>query len=223
MTTDLNNLLSKSLNAYDASRDRSKQIEIGPSSLGGCRRQVYYNLTDQPVTNPETEALAAILGTFIHAGISEAIKREDPFGDNFIIEEEVSHGGLKGHVDLFIKDSGMVVDWKTTKKKSLRYFPSLQQRWQVQTYGWLLAQNGHEVNQVALVAIPRDGEMAEIRTHVEAYDEALALEALAWLEEVKASAVEKIAPPAEKWSGFCSSYCKFYDATGATGCQGTQK
>lgn len=221
--TNLNELLSKSLNAYDASRDRSKQVEIGPSSLGGCRRQVYYNLTDQPVTNPETESLAAILGTFIHSGISEAIVREDPFGDNFIIEQEVNHAGIKGHVDLFIKDEGMVVDWKTTKKKSLRYFPSIQQRWQVQTYGYLLANNGHEVKQVALVAIPRDGEMGEIRVHVEEYNEAIALEAIAWLEEVKALAEKKTAPPAEKWAGFCSSYCKYYEASGVRGCQGTQK
>jgi len=221
--TDLNSLLTKSLTAFDASRDRSKQIEIGPSSLGGCRRQVYYNLIAQPVTNPETESLAAILGTFIHSGISEAIVREDPFGDNFIIEEQVAHEGLKGHVDLFIRDAGMVVDWKTTKKKSLRYFPSQQQRWQVQTYGWLLSQNGHEVKQVALVAIPRDGEMAEIRVHTEAYDEAIALEALAWLDDVKALAASKTPPAPEKWAGFCSNYCKFYDATGEVGCQGTQK
>lgn len=221
--TDLHNLLTKSLTAFDSNRDRSKQVEIGPSSLGGCRRQVYYNLTSQPVTNPNTESLAAILGTFIHSGISESIVREDPFGDNFIIEEEVSFGGLKGHVDLFIKDTGTVVDWKTTKKKSLRYFPSQQQRWQVQTYGWLLAQNGHKVNQVALVAIPRDGEMAEIRVHLEAYNEAIALEAIAWLDDVKALAANQTPPAAEKWAGFCSSYCKFYDATGEVGCQGTQK
>jgi CRISPR/Cas system-associated exonuclease Cas4 (RecB family) len=221
--TDLNNLLSKSLTAFDANRDRSKQVEVGPSGLGGCRRQIYYHLTEQPTTNPETESLAAILGTFIHAGISEAIVREDPFGDNFIIEEEVSHGGLKGHVDLFIKDSGMVVDWKTTKKKSLRYFPSEQQRWQVQTYGWLLANNGHQVNQVALVAIPRDGDMADIRVHVENYDEAIALEALNWLDEVKKLAETRTPPPAEKWAGFCANYCKYYDASGAIGCQGTTK
>jgi hypothetical protein len=221
--TDLNNLLTKSLTAFDANRDRSKQVEVGPSGLGGCRRQIYYHLTEQPVTNPETESLAAILGTFIHSGISEAILREDPFGDNFIIEEEVSHNGLKGHVDLYIKDSGMVVDWKTTKKKSLRYFPSQQQRWQVQTYGWLLANNGHEVKQVALVAIPRDGEMSEIRVHVEDYDESVAMEAINWLETIKVQAEARILPPADKWAGFCASYCRYYDATGAIGCQGTSK
>ena len=220
---ELQELLSKSLNAFDKNRDRSKQVEIGPSSVGGCRRQVYYHLTEQPVTNPDTESLAAILGTFIHSGISEAIKREDPWGDNFIIEQGVEYDGLKGHIDLYIRDAGLVVDWKTTKKKSLRYFPSEQQRWQVQLYGWLLANNGEKVNEVALVAIPRDGDMADIRVHKEPYDEAVAADALAWLGAVKKFAEDREVPPAEKYAGFCAAYCRFYDATGEVGCQGTTK
>lgn len=220
---ELNDLLSKSLNAYDKNRDRSKQVEIGPSSIGGCRRQVYYQLTEAPKTNPDTEALAAILGTFIHTGIADAIKREDPFGDNFLIEQMFEYEGLKGHCDLFIKDIGLVVDWKTTKKKSLRYFPSEQQRWQVQLYGYLLTKNGHTVNEVSLVAVPRDGEMAEIRSHREPYDEEMALAAIKWLEEVKQLAKANTPPPAEKWAGFCSNYCSYYEASGVTGCPGTTK
>ena len=220
---DLNDLLSKSLNAYDKNRDRSKQVEIGPSSIGGCRRQVYYQLQDAPKTNLNTEALAAILGTFIHSGIADAIKREDPFGDNFLIEQAFEYEGLKGHCDLFIKDIGLVVDWKTTKKKSLRYFPSEQQKWQVQLYGYLLSKNGHTVNEVSLVAVPRDGEMAEIRAHREPYDEGIALKALAWLEEVKELAAKATPPPAEKWAGFCANYCSYYDASGEAGCPGTTK
>jgi len=220
---NLQDLLAKSLTAYDRNRDRSKQVEIGPSSVGGCRRQVYYQLTDQPITNNETESLAAILGTFIHSGISKAIGREDPFGDNFIIEEEFEHQGLKGHCDLYIKDLGMVVDWKTTKKKSLRYFPSQQQRWQVQLYGWLLNNNEHEVKQVALVAIPRDADMADIKVHIENYDEATAQEALLWLADTRELAKNKTMPPAENYPAFCSKYCKFYDASGEIGCPGTTK
>ena len=220
---DLNDLLAKSLNAYDKNRDRSKQVEVGPSSVGGCRRQVFYQLQEAPKTNPDTESLAAILGTFIHSGIAEAIKREDPFGENFLIEQAFEYDGLKGHCDLFIKDIGLVVDWKTTKKKSLRYFPSEQQRWQVQLYGWLLTKNGHQVNEVSLVAVARDGEMADIRSHREPYDEAVALTAIAWLNEVKEMANKNEAPAPEKWAGFCANYCNYYDASGAVGCPGTAK
>jgi hypothetical protein len=77
--------------------------------------------------------------------MEEAIKREDPFGDNYLIEIEVSHGDLKGHCDLFVKDEGLVVDWKSIKKSGLRYFGSEQQRYQIHVYGWLLEKNGYEV------------------------------------------------------------------------------
>ncbi len=221
---DLQGMLIKSLEAYDSQRDRSQQVEVGPSSIGGCRRQVYHILKQSPKVNTDTESLASIMGTFIHGGIAEAIKREDPFGDNFIIEQEVTFGNLKGHVDLFIKDLGMVVDWKTTKKKSLRYFPKFQQRMQVQVYGYLLAQNGHDVKNVALVAIPRDGIMSEIRAHVEPYDEALALEGLSWLNELRALVAQNgEAPEPSENLGFCAAYCDFYDPTGEVGCPSTGK
>ena len=224
MTIDLQGMLIKSLEAFDSQRDRSQQVEVGPSAIGGCRRQVYHILKQSPKVNSDTESLASILGTFIHSGIAEAIKREDPFGDNFIIEQEVTFGNLKGHVDLFIKDLGMVVDWKTTKKTSLRYFPKLQQRMQVQVYGYLLAQNGHEVKNVALVAIPRDGIMTEIRAHVEPYDEALALEGLAWLNDLRALvALNGPAPEPTERLNFCAAYCDFYDPTGEVGCPSTSR
>jgi hypothetical protein len=224
MTIDLQGMLIKSLEAFDSQRDRSQQVEVGPSAIGGCRRQVYHILKQSPKVNSETESLASILGTFIHSGIAEAIKREDPFGDNFIIEQEVTFGNLKGHVDLFIKDLGMVVDWKTTKKTSLRYFPKLQQRMQVQVYGYLLAQNSHEVKNVALVAIPRDGIMTEIRAHVEPYDEALALEGLAWLNDLRALvALNGPAPEPTERLNFCAAYCDFYDPTGEVGCPSTSR
>jgi hypothetical protein len=224
MTIDLQGMLIKSLEAFDSQRDRSQQVEVGPSAIGGCRRQVYHILKESPKVNSDTESLASILGTFIHAGIAEAIKREDPFGDNFIIEQEVTFGNLKGHVDLFIKDLGMVVDWKTTKKTSLRYFPKLQQRMQVQVYGYLLAQNGHDVKNVALVAIPRDGIMTEIRAHVEAYDEALALEGLAWLNDLRALvALNGPAPEPTERLNFCANYCDYYDPTGEVGCPSTPR
>ena len=221
---DLSNLLSKSLLAFDNSRDRSLQVEIGPSQIGGCRRQVYHQLIGTPETNLNTESLAAILGTFIHSGVAEAIKREDPFGDNFLIEQEFVAGDLKGHCDLYIKDMKTVVDWKTTKLKSLRYFPSAQQRMQVQIYGYLLTANGHEVENVALVAIPRDGEMAQIKTHVEAYNPEMAQQGLKWLEEVKQLAISSESAPApEKDAVFCVNYCSYYDASGEIGCPSTRR
>ena len=214
--TDPKELLLTALRAGDVKRSRSKQVQIGPSELGGCRRKVWYRLNDQPETNDNEMKLAAIMGTAIHAAIEEALSDNK----DVLIETEVEYNGMKAHVDCFVPGTGDVIDWKTSKVKNLSYFPSTQQRWQVQTYGYLLAKNGHNVKRVSLVAIARDGDERDIKVHTEDYNEAMALEALSWLEAIKAS---DIAPEPEREENYCQHYCKFYDASGQLGCVGLKK
>ena len=217
---DPKELLLHVLHAKDASRDRSMQTEVGPSEIGGCKRKVWYRLNAQPHTNENQSKLAAIMGTAIHAAIEEAIGAIDPEGKEYLVETEVAYGDMKAHVDLFIPSSGAVVDWKTSKIKNLGYFPSSQQRWQVQLYGYLLSKNGYEVKTVNLVAIARDGSEKDIKVHTEPYDEVMALTALSWLANVKASTV---LPEPEKDQSFCKDYCQYYDVTEQMGCGGLKK
>lgn len=220
MITDPKELLLSVLHAKDASRDRSTQTEVGPSEIGGCRRKVWYRLNAQPHTNENQSKLAAIMGTAIHAAIEDAIQHLDPEGKDYLVESEVAHGDMKAHVDLFIPSTGAVIDWKTSKVKNLSYFPSTQQRWQVQLYGYLLSKNGYEVKTVNLVAIARDGDEKNVKVHTENYSEEVALTAMAWLEEVKAM---KELPEPEKDSNFCKNYCQYYDVTEQMGCGGLKK
>jgi len=217
---DPKELLLYVLHSKDASRDRSMQTEVGPSEIGGCKRKVWYRLNAQPHTNDNQSKLAAIMGTAIHAAIEEAIGAIDPEGKEYLVETEVAYGDMKAHVDLFVPSSGAVIDWKTSKIKNLGYFPSNQQRWQVQLYGYLLSKNGYEVKTVNLVAIARDGSEKDIKVHTEPYDETMALAALSWLANVKASAV---LPEPEKDQSFCKDYCQYYDETEQMGCGGLKK
>ena len=217
---DPKELLLHVLHAQDASRDRSTQTEVGPSEIGGCRRKVWYGLNAQPHTNENQSKLAAIMGTAIHAAIEEAIGAIDPEGKEYLVETEVTFGGMKAHVDLFVPSTGAVIDWKTSKVKNMSYFPSNQQRWQVQIYGYLLSKNGYEVKTVNLVAIARDGNEKDVKVHTEPYDEVMALAALTWLENVKTS---KELPAPEKDASFCKDYCQYYDASGELGCSGLSK
>jgi CRISPR/Cas system-associated exonuclease Cas4 (RecB family) len=217
---DPKELLLHVLHSQDASRDRSTQTEVGPSEIGGCRRKVWYRLNAQPHTNENQSKLAAIMGTAIHATIEEAITKLDPEAKDYLVETEVAYEGMKAHIDLFVPSTGAVIDWKTSKIKNMGYFPSNQQRWQVQLYGYLLSKNGYQVNTVNLVAIARDGEEKDIKVHSEPYDETMAHAALLWLENVKNS---KELPPAEKDASFCKSYCQYYDASGELGCTGLIK
>ena len=218
--TDVKELLISVLHEKDASKSRSKQRQVGPSEIGGCRRKVWYRLNDQPETNDNLNKLAAIMGTAIHSEIEKAIEFADPNGEKYKVELEVEYGDIKAHVDLFVPETGDVIDWKTVKVKNLSYFPSMQQRWQVQVYGYLLAKNGYAVNRVSLVAIARDGDERDVKVHTEDYNESIALEALGWLAAVKEAAE---APAPEKDVSYCQFYCKFYDASGQMGCVGLKK
>ena len=214
--TDPKALLLDALRAGDAKRSRSTQVQIGPSEVGGCRRKVWYRLNNQPETNDNELKLAAIMGTAIHAEIERALA-DNP---DVLVETAVEYNGMKAHIDCFVPGTGDVIDWKTSKIKNLGYFPSTQQRWQVQLYGYLLAKNGYAVNRVSLVAIARDGDERDVKVHTENYDESIALEALGWLAAVKEA---KEAPAPEKDSNYCQFYCKFYDASGQMGCVGIKK
>jgi CRISPR/Cas system-associated exonuclease Cas4 (RecB family) len=214
---DIKELLIKALHEKENKRGRSTQVQIGPSELGGCRRKVWYRLNGQPETNDNEVKLAAIMGTAIHTAIENAL------ADNqeVLLEKTVEYGGMKAHVDCFIPGTGDVVDWKTVKVKNLSYFPSEQQRWQVQVYGYLIDKSGlGKVQNVNLVAIPRDGDERDILVHSEPYDEAIALEALNWLEAIRTT---QEAPAPERHESYCKSYCKFYDASGEMGCVGIKK
>jgi 3D (Asp-Asp-Asp) domain-containing protein len=177
-------------------------------------------LNAQPETNENQSKLAAIMGTAIHAAIEEAIGHIDPESKEYLVETEVAYGDMKAHVDLFVPSTGAVIDWKTSKVKNLSYFPSTQQRWQVQVYGYLLSKNFYDVKTVNLVAIARDGAEKDIKVHTEPYDEAIALQAFEWLNQVKSSTV---LPEPEKDQSFCKDYCQYYDATETMGCGGLKK
>lgn len=214
------NDLIKAITATSRGSARSLQVNIGPSEIGGCRRATWNRLHDVTKTNPNTLGLAGIMGTAIHAYIHEAFEKQDPFNDRYLLEHEVAYGDLMGHVDMYDIEKMEVVDWKTTKKVGLAYFPSKQQRWQVQLYGYLLEKNNKPVKTVTLVAIPRDGDERDIVYHSEPYDESIALEALEWLRDVKAT---ELAPAPERDLSFCKLYCVYYDSTGEVGCPSRPK
>ena len=157
---DPRSFLIRSLrNAHNA-RERTQQVELGPSSIGDCRRRVWHLLQGTPETNPDTDILATTLGTFIHEGIARVLADEDsPFEESklFELERETHFKDMPGHINFFHKGFLTVVDWKTSTKKNLKNFPSQQNIWQIQNYGLMKTCEGVQVKKVALVIIPRDG------------------------------------------------------------------
>ena len=165
-------------------------------------------------------ATISVGSTFSLYGIA-ATNTADPTGKKYVVETEVEYGGMKAHIDLWLPETGDVVDWKTVKVKNLNYFPTKQQRWQVQVYGYLLDKSGvGKPRNVNLVAIARDGDERDVKVHSEPYDPKIAEEALDWLAAIKES---QDAPEPEREENYCKFYCKYFDATGEIGCSGIKK
>ena len=213
---DIHGLLKTALTENDKARERSLQTEIGASSVYGCARQAWNIIHQQEKVNKNTESLAAIIGTAVHATLAEAMKQADTF-DDFLVEEGFRTPDLKGHVDLYIKSTKTVIDWKTITIKKLGTFPSKQQKMQVQLYGYLLEENGYSVETVSLVGICRDGRMADTKVWQAPYDRETALAGIQWVKDLQM----QITPPApERPRQFCKDFCEFYDGTGMNGCAG---
>lgn len=205
------NVLVERLIALDNNRPRTKQIAIGVSSLGDCRRKVWHMNRGDVGTGQGTR-LPAIMGTAIHSAIEAAFLNGIPGRaalDQPMLEHRVEIAGLPpATIDYYDPLEMEVVDWKTIKKNGIPYFVSKQKRWQVQVYGYLLEQAGFPVRTVSLVGIPRDGNENDIIVHSEPYNEQIALEALKWLADVQ----ESVEPPAPERdaNSWCKNYCSYF-------------
>lgn len=193
--------------------ERAKQRAVGPSEIGGCRRRVWEKMQGTPITNPDTLSLAANMGTAFHSWIEERLAGNP----RFLLEEKRERDGIRGTVDCFDLERGMVIDWKTIKLSGIPYFPSKQQRWQVQIYGWLMSED-RPVDSVCLIGFPRDGTDLDIVSHVEPFDPQMAADALAWLGEIRDR--EDRPKPEKPGKKFCRHYCGYWDPSGVIGCPG---
>lgn len=217
---ELLEVLKSALVDADNNRSRSTQVEIGASSIGGCRRQAWHILQQTPKTNNGGERLSAILGTSIHHAIQEALLSYDVFGDDFLIETPVATDGLKGNIDFYSRKDKLVADWKTVTLKKIETgrWLDAQKKIQVNLYAYMLIEAGYEVERVALVGIPRDGKMSQIVKWEAPYDPKIAQKGLDWLADVRSRTT---APDPEKPAAiFCREYCSWYDPSGKVGCTG---
>lgn len=184
LATELSNIIT------EASKwsPRSQQVYIGPSEVGQeCVRKLAYKLLDwEKVNESGGGSWAASVGTAIHSFL-EIIFSKQP--DRYEVEQKVQiRANLSGTIDLFDKEKGYVLDWKTTSPAGVKAKRSegatSQQITQVQLYGYGKAQQGVSVNKVGLIFLPTGGSIDDMHIELFDYDEAAALGALARLDSV---------------------------------------
>jgi hypothetical protein len=184
--------LAAAVNRVQARTTRSRQTALGASELGTCRRRTAYRLARTPETNT-SGGMAAALGTWIHKGALQVLRRE--YGA--WIEVRLTSPLIRGHADA-VYPEGVVEDLKTRGRfvyaQTVDTGPRIGELFQVHIYGWLLRQ-GHiadrrrgyptgpvPIERVRLRYLNRDtGEDFPWEAD---YDPAVTAEALAWLAEV---------------------------------------
>jgi len=165
------------IRADDDARPRSRQTMIGPSQLGDpCDRRLAYHALQVPHATHQQDMLAAWVGTNAHEGMARALTAH---GQGWAAEVESVIPGYRipAHIDAWHEATGTVVDWKFVGDSSLakhRASMSPLYRAQVHLYGLALALNGHTVNTVNIVLIPRNGGLHRIHVWTEPYREQVA-------------------------------------------------
>ena len=205
------------LQGADSRTSRSQQTSmrrIGPSDLI-CRERVRRILTGIPKTD-SVASTAALMGTFIHTGISEYRHGEGLLHD---IEVEITlPSGLQltGHADEVDTINNEVTDFKTATDLAYRKRAGAEDSHirQVHLYALGLLQAGilKENPTVRLCYIDRSGREPEPWVWQIEYEPNVIAAADEWLTDVQ-YAIENKEEASRDWPvGMCRRFCPWYSS-----------
>lgn len=181
--------LKDMVRAFEDSRPRSQQQEVGPSGIGSpCARCLARKVLGCEVVPDFDDPWMRIIGVATHAWLADAgLHHNKTVGrDRYVIESRV-HPDPEllpkgGDADLYDRDTATVIDHKVVglpKIKKVRADgPGQQYRYQGHVYGLGFTRAGLPVEHVAIAFWNRNGFLRDLEVWVEPYDEAVALEAL---------------------------------------------
>lgn len=231
-------LLTDVIRRAAANAPRSLQTALGPSEIGTpCPRRIGHRLAHTPPVNTDTDPLASIIGTAVHAWLAEAFEtandRDAPM--QWLVEQRLEivrwpDGSLTGSGDLFHVPTATVLDWKIPGPTSMREAktrgPSDQYRVQVHTYGVGYLRRGLVPRHVAIAYLPRAGRLDGIHVWSEPFDPAVAADALTRLDTIRTlvtttgPAALPLLPRVEAHCPWCPFWRAGTDPTDPAACPG---
>lgn len=180
--------LSKIITDAGIYAPRSQQVYLGPSEVGEkCTRKLAYKLLAwEKVNEGSSGNWASQVGTAIHSHLEKIFAK---MPDRYEVEVKVKiRANLSGTIDLYDKQEGMVLDWKTTSPSNLqvrrREGATEQNIIQTMLYAYGKKQTGADVKKVGLIYIPTGGSIQDMYISLHDYDEQIALDALARLDNI---------------------------------------
>lgn len=187
--------------AHANGRPRSVQTTIGPSQAGSpCEREILFRLTGSD-TKPDSNPWLPYVGTAVHVSLAEALEEENRrLGRaRWLIEHRVriSDEIPGGTLDAYDTDTATVFDWKIVGATTLKYVqahgskPGYRQ--QIDLYGLGLAREGYQVNDCAIVYLPRNASpvrpfLDEMRVDKQPFNIDGAVETVRRVERIAAKA-----------------------------------
>mgnify|MGYP001570760602 CR=1 FL=1 len=174
---------------------RNRQETIGPSEMGDeCDRRLAMKLWGVPAVSDFSDPWPSIVGTATHTWLADAFRAENSLYalPRWIVEQKVyPDDAHPGSCDLYDVHRAGVLDWKilgtTSMKKYKAQGPSTRYIVQSHLYGLGFRRLGFNVKTVSIVMLPRGGMLAGIHVWTAAYDEAVALKALARVGDIACS------------------------------------
>lgn len=219
----LGEVLADRIHTLAATSERSSQVAIGFSEVGGdCQRKLAHRLAGTAVSH-RADPWPALVGTGVHTVLAEGFTRVDAGVGRFLVEHRVSYRGVVGTADLYDRRLRTVVDWKTTTKAKIarirRMGPPASYSVQLQGYAAGLAEQGYDPAWVALAYLPTDGTVADMYIHLGPVDLGVIDAAVDRLDHIATTPLTETAMAPSPLCNWCPFYApKTTDLS--TGCPG---
>lgn len=208
----------QSFSNHSPRSQQSSRFEIGVSDLGTCSERTRRMLAEIP--EPETDALAAFIGTAVGSHAEDAIKAMYPEAITQATVSTTLHGDggdyiVTGHPDVLLPT--LCVDFKTSDglEVAKRDGSNRQQMFQRMIYAKAAHEAGffsvplHEVR-TANVWIDRSGRTKEVHVQMDLYSPEVVAEATDWLDEVVYAHLHGQTARKEPAREWCRAACGFF-------------
>lgn len=210
--------MQTSLDMYATLRPRSRQTELGVSSVGHCKSDALWRMTGVESTDAPVSR-QALHGTALHELWAQARAAANP---KLLLETELtitlpSGVVLKGHADEIDPDEPSVTDWKSVGSSAdltaqRRLGSSEQQRFQrhLYYYGAMQAALVPAEGVVRNWWIDRAGQDPKGLVEQEPFSMDVVREADSWLSDVLYAKEHGEELPRDKHWSWCRDFCQFF-------------
>jgi hypothetical protein len=230
LATAIRDNVARVIRDADANNPRSLQAAIGPSEYGHpCQRRIAYKTLGWPEVNQASDPLKRNIGTAGHAWL-ERIFGELTFDETmpsgeprYATEQRVqAPGAPAGSCDLLDRKLHVAIDWKFVGPTALKDYrrsndPGPTYRTQAHTYGAGWLHRGEQVDEVAVVFLPRNGELKDMHVWTEPLDPAVVEAAVArWQALIGTVAALDVEDHPERFAWIAAnptrlcSWCSFF-------------